>query len=167
MASLYEIDRGIEDILYRMFTEVDEETGEVSQDILDELDQMQMARVEKLGNIGAYIKNLEAEAAAIKTERDNLKKRMDSKQREIDRLKEYVSNSLLSNNEKKMETSRVAFSFLASEKVEILDEDQIPKKYMKKKITFEPDKTEIKKLLKTGQKIKGCTLVQKQNLQIK
>lgn len=167
MATLYEIDRGIEDILNRMFTEVDEETGEVSQDILDELDQMQAARAEKFDNIGAYIKNLEAEAAAIKAEMDNLKKRADSKKRHIDRLKEYVANSLLSNNEMKFETSRVAFSFRSSESVEILDEEKIPKKYMVKKISFAPDKTEIKKLLKSGQKIKGCELIQKQNLQIK
>ena len=122
---------------------------------------------EKLGNIGAYIKNLEAEAAAIKTERDNLKKRMDSKQREIDRLKEYVSNSLLSNNEKKMETSRVAFSFRSSEQVEIHDQEQIPKEYMKEKTTYDPDKTAIKNAIKGGQEVAGCELIQKQNLQIK
>lgn len=167
MASLYEIDRTIESILERMFAEVDEETGEVSQGILDELDQMQAARAEKFDNIGAYIKNLEAEAAAIKTEMNNLKERLESKLRHVERLKEYVANSLLSNGEKKMETPRVAFSFRSSERVEIIDKDQIPKKYMVKKVTFDPDKTEIKNMLKSGHKIKGCELVQRQNLQIK
>ena len=36
-----------------------------------------------------------------------------------------------------------------------------------KKIKIEPDKTEIKNILKAGGKIDGCKLVEKNNLQIK
>ena len=167
MATLYEIDRSIEDILDRMFSEVDEETGEVSEDVLEELEQMQIARVEKLGNIGAYIKNLESDVAAIKAERDNLKKRMDAKQRKAERLRDYVSTSLLANGETKMETARVKFSFRSSERVEIRDEEKIPKQYLKETISYSPDKESIKKALKAGEEVAGCEIVQNQNLQIK
>lgn len=166
MASLYEINRNIEEILDRLYEEVDEETGEVPEDILMELADMQEERKIKLDNIGAYIKNLEAEAAAIKAEEDKLKKRRDAKSRKADRLREYLTEELLGHNEMKMETSRVKFSFRPSESVEIRDEAKIPKEYMKEKITYSPDKTSIKKAIKAGEEVDGCALIKKQNLQI-
>ena len=70
--TLYEINRNIEDILNRMFEEVDEETGEVNPEIVTELAELNEARDTKIDNIGAYIKNLDAEAKAIKDEMDAL-----------------------------------------------------------------------------------------------
>lgn len=167
MASLYEIDRKIEEILDRLYDEVNEETGEVPDDILFELSEMQEERKIKLDNIGAYIKNLEAEAAAIKAEEDNLKKRREAKSRKADRLREYISTELLSRNERKLETSRVAFSFRPSDSVNIVDKEKIPREFMKEKITYDPDKTAIKKVLASGETVDGCVLIHKENLQIK
>ena len=167
MASLYEIDKNIEAILDRLYAAVDEETGEVPDDILLELSEMQETRTEKLDNIGAYIKNLEAEAAAIKAEMDNLKKRMEVKTRKADRLREYVKEELLGHDQMKMETARNVFSFRKSVVVNIPDESIVPKKYFVKVTTEKLDKATIKDLLKQGKKIKGAELLEKQNLQIK
>ena len=49
----------------------------------------------------------------------------------------------------------------------IVDEEKLPKKYMVKKVTFDPDKTAIKKLLKDGIKVKGASLEERQNISIK
>lgn len=166
MATLYEINRKIEEILDRLYETVDEETGEVSEDILFELTDLQEERKTKLDNIGAYIKNLEAEAKAIKEEIANLKKRMDAKTRKAERLRQYVTQDLLSHDEKKMETSRIKYSFLPSTQVKV-DETVIPKKYIIKKIETRVDIAGIKKLLKEGHKIRGAELVENQNLQIK
>lgn len=166
MATLYEINQKIEEILDRLYETVDEETGEVSEDILFELADMQEERKTKLDNIGAYIKNLEAEAKAIKEEIANLKKRMDAKTRKADRLRQYVAEDLLAHDEKKMETSRIKYSFLPSTQVKV-DEVLIPKKYIIKKIQTRVDIAGIKKLLKEGHKIRGAELVENQNLQIK
>ena len=167
MATLYEINRKIEEILDRLYETADEETGEVSEDILFELSDMQEERKTKLDNIGAYIKNLEADAKAIKDEIANLKKRMDAKTRKADRLRQYVAEDLLCHNEKKMETGRIAYSFRPSKQVIVEDESQIPSEYMKEKVSVEPDKTAIKKAIEAGEEIAGCQLVEKQNLQIK
>lgn len=166
MATLYEINRKIEEILDRLYETVDDETGEVSEDILFELTDLQEERKTKLDNIGAYIKNLEAEAKAIKDEIANLKKRMDAKTRKADRLRQYVAQDLLAHDEKKMETSRIKYSFLPSTQVKV-DEAVIPKKYIIKKIETRVDIAGIKKLLKEGHKIRGAELVENQNLQIK
>lgn len=166
MATLYEINKKIEEILDRLYETADEETGEVSEDILFELSDMQEERKTKLDNIGAYIKNLEADAKAIKDEIANLKKRMDAKTRKADRLRQYVAEDLLAHDEKKMETSRISYSFLPSKQVQV-DEAIIPKKYFIKKIETRVDIAGIKKLLKEGHKIRGAELIEKQNLQIK
>lgn len=167
MATLYEINRSIEEILDRLFAEADEETGEVPEEVLAELEQMQEARAEKLENIGCYIKNLKAEAMAIKAEMDALKKRLDQKKRKIDSLTEYVSNDLLLHEEKKFDSARVSYSFRKSERVSISDESALPKKFLIKEIIYKPDKTAIKEALKSGIKVRGAVLEENQNLQIK
>ena len=167
MSSLYEINMKYEEILTRLFTEVDEETGEVNPEILSELEQMQEERTEKLEAIGCFIKNLESEAKAIKAEIDNLKERMEAKTNKAERLREYLTKDILAHDEKKVETARISMSFRSSEQVSILDETKIPKEYLTEKITISPDKTAIKKAIKDGQTVEGCEIVKKQNLQIK
>lgn len=167
MSSLYEINMKYEEILTRLFTEVDEETGEVNPEILAELEQMQEERTEKLEAIGCFIKNLNAEAQAIKAEMDALKKRYDQKMNKADKLVQYVCKDLIAHDEKKFDAPRVSYSFRSSEVVNILDETKIPKKYLNEKITISPDKTAIKKAIKDGQTVEGCEIVKKQNLQIK
>lgn len=165
--TLYEINAQIEAILDRLFSEVDEETGEVKPEILEELDQMQEERVNKLEAIGCFIKNLEADAKAIKEEIDNLKKRAEAKQKKADRLREYVANNILSNDETKIETARICLSFRTSKQVSILDDAKIPKEYLTEKVSYSPDKTAIKKAIEAGKIVEGCELIEKKNLQIK
>ena len=167
MASLYEINRRYLDVLERLYAETDEMTGEVPEDVLLELSEIQDERKTKLDNIGAYVKNLEAEAAAIKAEMEKLKERMDAKVKKANRLREYIASDLLAHDETKMETARNAFSFRKSTVVFIPDESKIPKKYFVKVTTEKLDKASIKEILKLGHKVKGAELVDKQNLQIK
>ena len=55
------------------------------------IDELQNSRMEKLDNIGAYIKNLIAEKDALETEAKNLTARAKVKENEIERLKNYVA----------------------------------------------------------------------------
>lgn len=167
MATLYEIDKNIEAIMDRMFEEVDEQTGEVKAEIVDELKNLQEAREEKLDNLGAFIKNLTSDVEAMKAEKDILDKRIKTKQKKIEWLKSYVASDLIANDQAKFESSRVVFSFRKSVSVSIPDETKIPKKYFIKKIETVLDKAGISKLLKEGQTIRGAELIEKQNLQIK
>ena len=66
MANLYELTAQLENFEL----EVDEETGEITN--LDELDALQLERDEKIENIALWVKNLTADAAAIKAEAQNL-----------------------------------------------------------------------------------------------
>lgn len=166
MASLYDIDKNIEDIMTKMY-EVMDETGEVTPELAEELQALNEARDQKLENIGAFIKNLNADVTAMKTEKDALDKRIKAKQRQIDWLKSYVSSDLLTHGQSKFESARVVFSFRESTAVDIPDETVIPKKYFIKKTEMKLDKEGIGKLLKEGQVIRGASLIKRQNLQIK
>ena len=61
--SIYDIDKSIVALM-------DMETGEITDE--QAFDQLQMARDEKIENIGCYLKDSLAEAKAIKEEEDNL-----------------------------------------------------------------------------------------------
>lgn len=155
MASLYEIDQAIMNC-------VDLETGEVID--CKRLTELQIERGEKLEKVALWIKNLKSDAIAYKAEKDAFTEREKQAKNKIESLQKWLSNAL---EGQPMKTNRVEVSFRRSEAVQILDEDKLPKKYQFKKITYAPDKKLIKETLKSGLKIKGCTLVENQNIQIK
>ena len=48
-----------------------------------------------------------------------------------------------------------------------MDEGSVPKAYMVETVTYKPDKKLIKDLLKNGENVGGCRLVETLNAQIK
>ena len=153
---LYEIEAAIMDC-------IDEETGEVVD--VEKLEALEMERDAKISNIACWIKDLRAEAAAIKAEKDNLEGRMKAKNNLADKLSLFLQNFL---NGAKFEDSRCAISYRKSEATEIaegLDLNTLPD-YCKT-IKISANKTAIKDALKQGEKIEGCSLVVRSNIQIK
>lgn len=160
MASLYEINNNIEVLTAQL---VDEETGEVREDILEMLNDLAIDQDEKLENYGLVIKTLKAEAEALKAEADVLKKRAESKLNRMERMMELVSSTLCGQPK---EYTRVKYSFRPSQKVEIINEEIVPDDWCKYETKRIPKKNDIKKALKDGAKIPGCVLIDKKNLQV-
>ena len=154
MASLYEIN---EEILNC----VDMETGEIID--AERLSQLQIAFDDKVEVIALWIKNLLADAEAIKEEKNKLADRQRVCENKAKRLKEYLSGFL---GGQKFSTPRVAISYRRSESVEVQDATELPEEYLK---FAEPtvDKTKVKKALKEGIELAGVALVENQNIQIK
>lgn len=163
--TLYEINNEIRSILD--FVAVDEETGELIGSIdFARINELNLERTTKIENLALFAKELMVEIDAIKAEAKMLKKRAEVKANKLEDIKSYLSFILTDNGETRFETPRTALSFRKSEIVEI-DESKLPKKYMQKKIEITPDKVGIRKLLKSGVLVRGASLVEKQNLQIK
>lgn len=97
--TLYEIDQKIMEL-------IDPETGELLD--VDAFDALQMERSEKIENVALWVKNLAAEAAAIKGEVETLTARKNAAERRVDRLKAYLAYAL---NGEKFSTPRCAVSF--------------------------------------------------------
>lgn len=142
---------------------VDEETGDIID--IEKLEALELERDTKISNIGCWIKDLKAEAEAIKTEKQNLEKRQKAAENKAEQLKNYLSAYL---NGAQYKDVRVVISYrksISTEIAEDLDLNTLPDDC--KKITVTANKTAIKEALQNGTKIDGCTLVEKSNIQIK
>lgn len=162
MASLYEINEKL--AMYEM--QFDESTGEWLNE--DELTALQMEKDEKRENIALYIKNLEAEANAVKAESKNLDERYKRLINKATRLHGYLEADL---NGEPFKTSRVECRWRKSEAVKILNEDAVPERFMDIQVVRKPVKNEIKKYLKglegSDEEVPWATLEKKNNLQLK
>lgn len=152
---LYEIDAKIMEC-------IDDETGEILDS--EQLEQLEMERDAKIESVGLWIKNLAAEADAIKTEKNNLAAREKVARNKIDRLKEYLAYAL---DGEKFKTGRPSVSYRRSESVKVDPDvlDTLADEYVK--ITREANKTALKDALKRGTQIDGVSIEQKQNMIIK
>lgn len=157
MATLYDL--AVELANFKL--DIDEETGEVLN--ADELDNLQMARDEKIEGICLWIKNLKADAAAYKAEKDSFAKKQKAAENKAEALRNYIQYILAGE---KFKTNRVAISYRKSDQIECPDIAAVDDDYLRYKEP-ELDKAKIKKALKNGIEVKGCTLVERQNMQIR
>lgn len=166
MSTLYEIDKNLYELLENEMV-VDEETGEILFEESD-IDNLLLTRDQKLENTACYIKNLMSDINDLKAEEKALNERRKAKEKKVERLKSYLSNSMLMFGDKKFETAKVVLSFRKSKQVEIADGAHIPQEYMTVKVEENPNKTKLKDaILKQGVVIDGVQVVEKENLQLK
>lgn len=152
--TLYEIDQAIMNCL-------DNETGEIIDAEL--LDSLQMERTEKIENVACWIKELKAEAEALKAEKLAFAERQKVAENKMESLKKWLAYAL---NGEKFKTVRASVTFRTSEKVEIADIFKLDENYLRYKEP-EADKDAIKKAIKAGQQVAGATLVQSTSVIIK
>lgn len=161
--TLYEIDNAIREVLE---SAADPETGElVDEELLEQYDKLIMDRDQKVENIGLYIKNLEADAAAIKAEAKNLTARAKAAENKAEHLRNYLQFCL---DGQKFSSPRLSVSFRRGTKVEV-DQNrlfEIPDDYLRYKDP-EVDKKRVSEALKAGEDIPGCTLVESVSMIIK
>ena len=164
--SLYEIDSRIKAIIDALMDSADE-NGEVKDFDISELEELKEAKQVKLENIALYIKNLDAEAVAIKAEENILKERRESIERKSERLRTALINSLQEDGKDELASPKFVAKIKVTERTEILDIDKIPEQYIKVKIDKSADKTEIKKAIKSGVVIEGARIVPNTSINIK
>ncbi|MDO4801247.1 MAG: siphovirus Gp157 family protein [Prevotellaceae bacterium] len=156
--TIYEIDSAITEC-------IDAETGEIID--IDRLSQLEMAREQKIENVGCWIKELKAEAEAIKSEKQNLERRQKAAENKVEQLKNYLSFVL---NGEKYKSARVSVSYRKSTSTEVNMEELLKYENAEvylKKVEPEANKTVIKEALESGLEIAGCRLVEKQSVIIK
>lgn len=153
--TLYEIDKAIMDL-------ADPETGEITD--FEALDSLQMARDQKIENIACYYKNLVSDAEAIKAEKDALTERQKAAENKAARLKEYLSYALRGE---KFSTPKCAVTFRKTTSVNVdnpsaaiewaeMNGHRECVRYKAPEIS----KSELGKVLKTGQEVPGAALVE-------
>ena len=157
MRSLYDIDNDILNC-------IDEETGEIID--IDALDALNMERDAKIEGVVCWIKDLKAEAEALKAEKQALADRQKSAENKAESLKKWLAFAL---NGQKFSSPKAAVSFRKSQSVEIIDINALAMENDDLIIYQEPkpDKTAIKKAIKDGRTVNGAELVENVNVIIK
>ena len=150
--TIYEIDQAIMKC-------VDLETGEIID--TEQLDKLQMEREKKLENVACWIKELKAEAEALKAEKQALAERQKVAENKAESLKKWLAYVL---DGQKFRTSKCAVSFRSTESVEVTTEglNNLMKEH-DELLTYtapEPNNTAIKQALKDGLNVAGVQLVQ-------
>lgn len=160
--NLYDIDNRI---TAAFDAAVDPETGEIiNAEAYDVLNTLQMERDEKIEGILLWIKNLSAQAEALKKEKQAFASRQEAAERKIESLKRYVSDALAGD---KFQTERVAVTWRKSEAAEYAGRiTDLPPSCIRVKEP-EVNLAELKRKLKGGAIIPGARLVMRNNIQIK
>ena len=140
---------------------IDTETGEVINE--EYLNQLGMERDAKIENIACWIKNLLADAEALKAQKQAFADRQKSAENKAESLKKYLSEYL---GGQKFSTDKVAISFRKTSAVNVIDMTKIPEEFLKYKDP-EPDKTAIKNAIKAGAVVAGAEVVEGQSISIK
>lgn len=164
---LYEINQEIQ----RIFDSVvlDEETGEIVSADFAALDELQLAKEEKLKNCGLIYLNRQAEAAAVKQEVDRLTHRYKRLASENKRLLDYMQFNL---HGEEFSCPQFAVKYSKSTRVKVDDKFiEWAKKSRKFKnllrTSYEPDKVAITNLLKSGKTLTYARLETTQTMKIK
>lgn len=151
--TIYDIDAAILDC-------IDTEMGDIID--IERLEALEMERHQKVVNVACWVKELLAEADAIKAEKLNLAKRQSACEKKAKQLKEYLTCVL---GGEKFKDAKCSISYRKSESVEVADVNSLPEEFVKvEKIA---KLTELKEAIKQGQEIDGVSIIEKNNIQIK
>lgn len=166
--TLYEI----ADQYQQMLTEM-EEYDLPEEVILNTMECIQDTADDKIDAIASIIKNLTGDIRALKEEAAALTARAKTKQNNVDRLQQYLTNYLpmIGYADKPFENNHHKVSFRKSKQVEVLPEfikwaEQNAEDLLRYKEP-EPDKTKIKEAINAGEELPFAQIVERKNLQIK
>ena len=155
MPSLYQIKQELIDC-------TDTETGEIID--VARFEELQIEADEKIENVALWYKNLLADAASYKVEKEHFAQREKIAKNKAESLKKYLDDAL---GGKVFKTVKVDITYRKSTSVNITDDTLLPESLVTEVVTTSPDKKAIAELLKAGEKVPGAELSTNQNIQIK
>ena len=138
---------------------IDAETGELIS-VSQALDALRMEREAKLENVACWVKNLCAEADAIREEENRLVKRRKAAETKAANLKSWLLAAMTREDgtTDKLKTGRVMVSVKRNPPSTVVDDALLPSTYKVAKITYQPNKELIKRELLSGGEVPGAHL---------
>lgn len=160
---IYEIPQQVRHLLDS--ATVDEETGEVIFD-KEQYDQVTGDARAKIANTARFLREEDAEIAAMKQVIANIMSRLDAKKRRYEYLQDLCLSAIQALGEK-VEEPDIRVSTRRSDVVRIEDGVELPEEYLTIKTTVSPNKLALKAYLKTGGVVPGVSLEDSYTLLIK
>ncbi len=146
--------------LYDLLTsgEIDEQTFE---------DTLQaMGTEEKLESYCKVIRQLEADAEMLKTEKERIDKKKKTVENSIDRMKKAVIQFMKVQGADKTSAGIFKVALSTSKAVNIVDENKVPARFLVEQAP-KIDKAAIRKELMEGAEVEGCELQINEGVRIK
>lgn len=160
--NLYEINAE----MLALLNQFDPETGEVPDEVFEQLASLKIDETTKIENTILYIKNQQANFEALKAEKQSFENRQRIAKRNIDRASTFITDYLLSTNRKKFETTKAKAQISTRKICEVFDEAQLPEAFRIPQ-PFKFNKDVIKKAISEGKEVTGARLVDNVSLSIK
>lgn len=163
---LYEISNEYEKVLMEV---MGGEDGELTEDMIANLDALQDDFEKKAICVASYIKNLQAEEDMISLAMKDMATRKSRLAKQADSLAEYLQFNLqkLSITEIKSSPYFKIRLKVCPQSVDIFDETVIPAEFWREKITTSVDKIKLKEVLSEGVEVPGAAIQRKIKLEIK
>ena len=158
---IYEIPSTLRDLLDRL--DADPDKGEVDGEALAAYAEYTTAAAEKLEGTACYCRELKAEAEAIKAEEERLAKRRKALENKSERLKAYMMPALEAMGGK-VKGVMVSLRISKTQSVTVFDIDALPDAFKRVVTKVDPDKMAIKKALKSGERIPGASIEERQSV---
>ena len=152
---------------YQLLLELAEDPDVDPDTLADTLEALGGEIEVKADGYAKVMKQLEADAAALKAEEKRLATRRTVCENNIKRMKEALQNAMEATGKTKFKTDLFAFNIQKNPPSLVLDEGKpVPEKYL---IPQEPkvDTKAIKDALKAGELFTWCRLVQTSSLRIR
>ena len=161
--NIYNLTTEMQTLYDRLIESVDEEDLMLANALAVKKEEFE----EKALNYTAVIRILNEQSNAAQAEILRITEIKDKIDRTIANMKKTLSAACLSLDIVKIQGLNGSISFRESVQTVIDDAEQLPKEYLKEKITYTPDKTAIKAAIQNGEEVAGAHLEKVKNIQIK
>jgi signal transduction histidine kinase len=158
---LWDITTGIKEL--ELMLEQEEITEEEMEDMMEVIS---VEMEDKMESVVGYMLSLKDDMEQIKSNIQRLSEIKKTKERALERMKSYVKSNMEKLDKKKIETSIGNVSLRKTTKV-IVDEEKIDFSFKTRKVVWSVNKTEIKKAIKSGEKVEGAYIEENKSLSIK
>ena len=154
--------------------EFDPETGEIlgnADELFEQINSLQMEKKSILEYLAKLVLNLRSEEAALKVEETRLKERRQRLEKKEERLMKVLDRECAGE---KTDLGVATFTYRKTSHVDVADAVKAVRWLKRNKYTDcfrikdpEVSKTEVKKLIGSGVKVPGCTVVEDYSCSLK
>lgn len=150
--ALYELSDEFNSIMYVL--ENDEDF--IAESLTEQLENVNEDFNTKAMNIAIMVNTLDEECHTIKSEIERLKKRQQSRENSINRMKEYLKDNMIFCGKNKISSPTHTISIRSNKKTDVSDEfiewakTHDKQNLYTEKTTYSPDKKLIKEAIETG-----------------
>lgn len=162
----------IQEEIENMLDIPDEELTAEQRQLMDEyLNELAEQEASKVDNFARFIKRQAGIAEAVKKEADRLAAKSKAITAKIDRLKNRYVEIMQKHGIKKVSGNVYSIGVRENARVEVVNLDKLiatnDSDFVKREVTYKPDKVAIKEAIKKGLEIPGCVIEKSYSLNIR